>query len=111
MAFTLSRSKSEELVRAQDPATIGAELVALAASRDSGVKAAVAARSDCPMASMFALAQDSDARVLEALVVNAHVPDSLIVHLAQSNRSQVREAAEERLAQADRSPDAESHHR
>lgn len=101
MAFTLSRSKSEELLRAQDPATSGAELVALAASRDSGVKAAVAARPDCPMASMFALAQDDDVRVLEALVVNAHVPDSLIAHLALSRRSQVRNAAKERLGRVE----------
>jgi hypothetical protein len=97
MAFTMNRSKAEALLRAEDPDTSGADLVTLAASRDGAVKAAVAARPDCPMASMFALAQDDEPRVLNALLDNDAVPDSLIVHLAQHRRRAIREVAHKRL--------------
>lgn len=98
MAFTMNRQKSEDLLRAADPEVHGADLVALAVNRNVLVKAAVAAREDCPMAAMFSLAQEDDPRILEALLGNANVPRGLLVHLAQNRRAHVRELAHTRLA-------------
>lgn len=100
MAFALSRAKSEELARAEDPSVTGAELVGLAASRNTVVKVAVASRTDCPMASMFSLAQEEDPKILEALLSNASVPRGLVVHLAQSRRAHIRNLAAARLEDA-----------
>ncbi|PKQ26668.1 MAG: hypothetical protein CVT64_02880 [Actinobacteria bacterium HGW-Actinobacteria-4] len=97
MAFALSRAKSEDLARAEDPNTTGAELVGLAANKSTAVKVAVASRPDCPMASMFSLAQEEDPKILEALLRNSNVPHGLIVHLAQSRRSHIRDRAHQRL--------------
>lgn len=99
MAFTLGRSKSDDLLRALDPEVTGAALVALGSSRDNSVKAALAARTDCPMALMFSLAQENDAKTLDALVRNPSVPAGVLGHLAQSKRAQVRDLAKERLTE------------
>ncbi len=100
MAFTLSRSKSEELIRAQDPEVKGAALVELAGSGDTAVKAILASRTDCPMAVMFSLGQESDPKILEALLGNPSAPHGIVVHLAQNRRAHIRELAERRLAAA-----------
>ena len=97
MSFTISRPKSEDLLRARDLQTSREELVRLAAHRDPVVKAAIAARRDCPLASMFALVQESDARVLEALASNASAPRSVVERLAKHKRPAISSLAARRL--------------
>jgi hypothetical protein len=97
MAFTISRPKNEDRLRALDPQTPRAELVHLAAHRDPAVKAAVASRRDCPLASMYALVHESDQRILEALAANASAPRGVLEHLASHKREAVRSLATRRL--------------
>ncbi|WNM24034.1 hypothetical protein RN607_11725 [Demequina capsici] len=97
MAFSFSRSKAEDLARAQDPSTVPADLVALAMHKDDGVRAAVAGRADCPMATMLVLAQDKDGDVLDALVQNPSASVTVLQMLADSRRGGVRNAARRRL--------------
>ncbi len=100
MAFTLSRSKTEDRLRALDPHTPRSELVHLAAHRDPTVKAVVASRRDCPMASMFALMHESDTRILEALAANLSVPRSVLEQLSAHKREDIRALAMRRLKYA-----------
>ncbi len=100
MAFTISRPKSEDRLRALDPHTLRSELVHLAAHRDPAVKAAVASRRDCPLASMYALVHESDLRVLEALAANVSAPRGVLEHLALHKRESVRSLATRRLKYA-----------
>ena len=96
MAFGRNSTKasvSTDVARAQDPGVTGAELVELAAHRAPQVKEAVAARPECPMASMFSLAQEEDPRILHALLGNPNVPKGLVIHLAQNRRTAVRDQA------------------
>ncbi|WP_291378186.1 hypothetical protein [Demequina sp.] len=97
MAFTIARPKHEDRLRALDPYTPRSELVQLAAHRDPAVKAVVASRRDCPMASMFALALESDARVLEALAANASAPRAVLESLAAHKRDSISSLAIRRL--------------
>ena len=97
MAFTLSRTHSEHLERALDPHTPSADLIGLSLHRDSAVKAAVASRTDCPLATLCNLAQEDDARVLEAVVRNPAAPRRIVEQLADHKRGSVREAARARL--------------
>lgn len=101
MAFTLTSSHvGEDLLKARDPQVTGAELVLLAAHRDATVKAAVAARADCPMASMLSLAHESDPRVLESLISNPSVPQRVLEQLSQHRKPRIRSLAAARLAEA-----------
>jgi hypothetical protein len=100
MAITLSRSKNEDRLRALDPDTPRSELVHLAAHRDPAVKAVVASRRDCPLASMLALIHESDTRVLEALAGNASSPRSVLEALSAHKHEQVRALATRRLKYA-----------
>lgn len=97
MAFNLHRSDVEDRARALDPATSKAELVRLAAHRDPAVKAAVASRWDCPLASMLSLVLEDDVRVLEALATNPHAPRSVLEPLSAHKREQIRVLASRRL--------------
>jgi hypothetical protein len=94
---TPSRSYSEDIARALDPSVRGTELVALAAHRDLGVRAAVASRLDAPMASLISLAHETDLRILSALVDNPTSPPWVIRHLASERRSDIAERALARL--------------
>ncbi len=100
MALSLTRTKSEDLVRARDPQTSRAELVALAAQGRADVRAAVAARLDCPLATMLSLAHESDVRVLEALASNPNAPRSVLERLASHKRGSIGELAQRRLRTA-----------
>ncbi len=97
MAFTLSKSRNEDRLRASDPFTPRSELVQLAAHRDPAVKAVVASRHDCPLASMLALIHESDPRVLEALAGNMAAPRSVLEQLAVHKRPEIRDLAVRRL--------------
>jgi len=97
MAFTFSRSKTEDLARATNPHTVPADLVALAMHKSDDVRAAVAGRQDCPMATMLVLAQDKDSGVLDALVQNPGASLTVLQMLADSRRGSVRAAARRRL--------------
>ena len=100
MAFSFSRSKAEDLARAQDPSTVSADLVALAMHKDDSVRAAVAGRADCPMATMLVLAQDKDSDVLQALVQNQSASPTVLQMLSDSRKSAIRTAARRRLGTA-----------
>ncbi len=100
MAFSFSRSKAEDLARAQDPSTVPADLVALAMHKDDSVRAAVAGRADCPMATMLVLAQDKDSDVLEALVQNQSASPTVLQMLADCRKGSVRTTARQRLGVA-----------
>lgn len=97
MAFTLSRTHAEDLERALDPGTPSADLIGLSLHRDGAVKAAVAGRADCPLATLCNLAQEDDARVLEAVANNLAAPRRILEQLADHKRSSVRAAALARL--------------
>jgi hypothetical protein len=96
-----SRSHSEEVARALDPSVRGSELVALAAHRDAGVRAAVASRLDAPMASLISLTHERDLRILSALVDNPTSPPTVIRALTAERRSDIRERALARLRAMD----------
>lgn len=100
MAFTISRPKNEDRLRALDPQTPRSELVHLAAHRDPTVKAVVASRRDCPLASMFALVHETDTRVLEALAANVSAPRPVLQMLSVHKREAVRSLATRRLRYA-----------
>lgn len=98
MALAAQRSRTEDLERAIDPATGSAELVELALHRDLYVRAVVAAREDCPLATLLLLAQDEDARVALAVLDNPHLPPSMLATLAEHRRHAVRDKAKALLA-------------
>jgi hypothetical protein len=100
MVLTISRPRGEDRIRALDPQTPLAELVHFAAHRNPAVRAVVASRRDCPLASMFALVQDADTRVLHALAANVNAPRSVLQLLAEHKRESVRSIAARRLKYA-----------
>lgn len=91
------RGTSEDMARALDPAVVGQELLPLAVHRDAKVRAAVAARTDCPMGALIALGHDHDVHVLEAVIRNVRTPSSVIRSLADSRNSKIAELAVQRL--------------
>src|ERR1035437_8998568 len=95
------RSATEDIARALDPQVRRSELVALAAHRDMGVRAAVASRLDAPMASLISLAHETDVRVLSALVDNPASPPWVIRKLATERHTEIRERALARLRVVD----------
>lgn len=100
MALSLTRTKNEDRLRALDPGTSRAELVGLAAHRDAEVRASVAARLDCPLATMLSLSQEDDPRVLEALASNPSAPRSVLERLATHKRESIGMLAQRRLRTA-----------
>jgi len=100
MALSLPRTKNEDLARARDPRTSRAELVDLAAHGKADVRAAIAARLDCPLATMLSLAYESDPRVLEALATNPSAPRSVLEVLASHKRESIGLLAQRRLRTA-----------
>ena len=97
MAFTLSRTRADDLHRAEDPNTPATELIGLSLHKDSGVKAAVAARKDCPLATLLNLALEDDTRVVEAVAANPMLPGRVLEMLAEHKRGSVRVIARRRL--------------
>ncbi|MCR6712548.1 MAG: hypothetical protein NVV57_07570 [Demequina sp.] len=85
------------LARAKDPSVPASELLSLAVSRDSSVRAAVAARPDCPAGALISLGHDHRPEVLLALISNPRTPSSVVRNLADHRVQQVADAAEQRL--------------
>ena len=97
MALPFTRQSSEGLLQASDPKTPRSELVHLAVHRSPEVRAAVAARRDCPFATMLALVYDSHDDVLEALTVNPNVPRAVLEVLMTHRHEKIRIMSEQRL--------------
>ncbi|WP_430867694.1 hypothetical protein [Demequina aurantiaca] len=92
-----TRDASEDVLRARDPQITGPELMPLAVHRDPLVRAAVAARSDCPPGALISLGHDHQLVVLEALILNPKTPSSVIRNLADSRTQRVADLAVQRL--------------
>lgn len=97
MAMTFVRHTDDGLAQAQDPATARMELVQLASHRRHEVRGAVAARRDCPFATMLTLVHDSHPHVLESLALNPSVPRVVLEALASHRRESVRTLVSRRL--------------
>lgn len=97
MAFTLSRTRADDLARAQDPDTPATELMSLSLHRDPAVRAAVGSRHDCPLATLLNLALEDDHRVVEAVAANPMLPERILNVLAEHKRASVRAIARRRL--------------
>lgn len=100
MALSLTRTRVEDRLRALDPLTSKADLVTLAAHRSAEVRAAVASRLDCPLASMLSLVQEDDVRILEALAANPSAPRAVLERLSGHKRESIRFLASRRLRMA-----------
>ena len=100
MAFASARSRRDDREFAASPAISPSDLVALAARGDRSTKAVIAARADCPLATMITFALEHDAAVHAALLANPAVPETVLAHLAQSRHGKVRAGARARLGSA-----------
>lgn len=85
------------MVRALDPDLTGSALLPFAAHRSPRVRAAVAARSDCPAGALISLGHDHDLSVLEALLGNVRTPSSVVRALADHRNQRVSDLAVQRL--------------
>ncbi|WP_169746561.1 hypothetical protein [Demequina phytophila] len=85
------------MARALDPEVNGSELLPLAVHRDPYVRAAVAARTDCPMGALVSLGHDSSLDVLSALLGNARTPSSVVRRLADHRDPRISGLAVQRL--------------
>ena len=97
MAITFSKHTDDGLAQATDPQTPRTELVHLASHRKHEVRGAVAARRDCPLATMLALVHDSHPQVLESLALNPSAPRVVLEALATHRRESVRALVARRL--------------
>ena len=97
MAFALAGGIHDLIESVSDDRADRAELVELAGHRDPRVRAAVAARQDCPLAAMLVLAHDRDRVVGDALTSRAVLPDAVLAVLAEHPRRAVRSIARKRL--------------
>jgi len=97
MGLPYARSNSDELARAVDPIVTGSELLPYAVNRSPAVRAAVAARADCPVGALISLGHDHDVAVLEALLRNARAPSSVVRALADHRNQRIADLAAQRL--------------
>lgn len=97
MTITITIHTDDGLDRANDPGTARTDLVHLASHRKHEVRGAVAARRDCPLATMLALVHDSHTHVVEALALNPSVPRVVLDALASHRRESVRVLVARRL--------------
>ncbi len=97
MAITFTRHTDDGLAQATDPGTPRMELVHLASHRNHEVRGAVAARRDCPLATMLSLALDPHPQVVESLALNPSVPRVVLDALASHRRASVRTLVARRL--------------
>jgi len=100
MAFASARSRRDDRELAASPGISPSDLVALAARADRSTKAIIAARVDCPLATMIAFAMDHDATVHAALLDNPALPPTVLEQLARSRNGKVRAGAQARLGSA-----------
>lgn len=97
LGSTHTRDASDDLLRARDPQVTGPELLSLAVHRDPYVRAAVAARGDCPPGALISLGHDHQVVVLEALIANPRTPSSVIRNLGDHRNQRVADLAVQRL--------------
>ncbi len=95
-----AQDASEDVRRALDPQTAGSDLMQFAVHRTAAVRAAVAARQDCPVAALTSLGFDHDRTVLEALLRNPKTPSSVVRKLADNRDPRVSDLAVQRLRNA-----------
>ncbi len=92
-----ARSTSDDVARAVDPAVTGNELLPYAVHRNAIVRAAVAARTDCPVGALISLGHDHDPSVLEAILRNVRTPSSVVRALADHRNFKIADLAAQRL--------------
>lgn len=97
MELPYARSTSGDLARAMDPEVTGNELLPYAVHRSAEVRAAVAARTDCPMGALISLGHDHERVVLEALLRNVRTPSSVVRALADHRNQKIADLAAQRL--------------
>lgn len=97
MGLPSARSTSEDVARATDPAVTGSNLLPLAVHRNASVRAAVAARTDCPVGALISLGHDHDVAVLEALLRNVRTPSSVVRALGDHRNQRISDLAVQRL--------------
>lgn len=86
--------------RALDSEITGNALLPFATHRAAAVRAAVAGRSDCPVAALTSLGFDYDRSVLEALLRNPTTPSTVVRKLADHRDPRVSDLAVQRLRNA-----------
>jgi hypothetical protein len=91
---------SEDVRRALDTDVSGQDLLPYAVHRDPSVRAAVAARTDCPMGALVSLGHDSSLEVLGALLGNPKTPSSVVRRLADHRDPRIAGLAVQRLRNA-----------
>ncbi len=97
VALPPARDISEDVIRAIDPELTGSALLPYAVHRSPRVRAAVAARSDCPAGALISLGHDHDTSVLEALLRNVRTPSSVVRALADHRNQRISDLAVQRL--------------
>lgn len=97
VALPSARDASDDLLRALDSELTGSALLPFAVHRNARVRAAVAARTDCPAAALISLGHDHDIAVLEALLHNVRTPSSVVRALADHHNQQISDLAVQRL--------------
>lgn len=97
MGLPYARSTSEDAVRAVDPEVTGSELLPYAVHRSANIRAAVAARTDCPIGALISLGHDHDPSVLEAILRNVRTPSSVVRALADHRNQAIADLAAQRL--------------
>jgi len=95
-----ANGSSEDVRRAVDPAITGSDLLPLAVHREPAVRAAVAARTDCPMGALVSLGHDASLEVLSALLANPRTPSSVVRRLADHRDPRISDLAVQRLRNA-----------
>ncbi len=80
--FRSAPGASPDVRAASDPARTKQELLELGRSRNHVVRAAVAARADCPLGLMVTLAHDISVDVRIAVAMNDHAQRSVMNYLA-----------------------------
>lgn len=97
VALPPARDASGDVLRALDPEVTGQDLLAFAVHRDAQVRAAVAARTDCPAGALISLGHDHDTAVLEALLRNVRTPSSVVRALSDHRNPRISDLAVQRL--------------
>ncbi len=96
-ALPPARDASDDVMRALDPDVTGSALLTFAVHRNPRVRAAVAARIDCPVGALISLGHDPDPVVLEALLGNVRTPSSAVRALADHRNPRISDLAVQRL--------------
>lgn len=97
MGLPPAQGTAEDEARAVDPAVTDAALLPFAVHRSARVRAAVAARKDCPIGALISLGHDHDQSVLEAVLRNVRTPSSVVRGLADHRDPRVADLAVQRL--------------